>query len=227
MGTMLKRSITAATLFAAIAATPAHATPTIAPLKACYVAARDDQREYVTVNASGFTPLTKVDVFIDNIQQPEVPLAAFDGSISGMVRAPFPEVPQRAFELRLTEEGSNPPSSATADSMVTRLSVEQVPKQAQTNSRVRFRGRGFTQALPVYAHYVFAGKSRKTVNLGMPAQACGLFSVKRKQFPFKKRPQVGVWTIQFDQSPKYDPRAPVRFPLNVRVNKRIKRQPAH
>src|SRR4051812_1948683 len=142
---MLKRSITAATLFAAIAATPAHATPTIAPLKACYVAARDDQREYVTVSASGFTPLTKVDVFIDNIQQPEVPLAAFDGSISGMVRAPFPEVPQRAFELRLTEEGTSG-NTATADSMVTRLSVEQVPKQAQTNRRVRFRGRGFTQS---------------------------------------------------------------------------------
>jgi hypothetical protein len=226
MWTMFKRSITAATLLAALTAAPAYATPAIAPLKACYVAARDDQREFVNVSASGFTPLTKVDVFIDNIQQPEVPLSAFDGTISGTVRAPFPEVPQRSFELRLTEEGPSG-QSATADAQVTRLSVEQVPKQAQTNSRVRFKGRGFTQDLPVYAHYVFAGKSRSTVNLGMPTQPCGLFSIKRRQFPFSKRPQVGVWTIQFDQSPKYDPGAPVRVPLTIRVKRRIKPQRAH
>ena len=82
---------------------------------------------------------------------------------------------------------------------------------------MRFRGRGFTDPTrPVYAHYVFAGKSQKTIRLGLPTGDCGLFSVKRKQFPFKKSPQVGVWTIQFDQEPHYDPKAAVRVPLTIR-----------
>jgi hypothetical protein len=88
--------------------------------------------------------------------------------------------------------------------------------------RVRFRGRGFTAAAPVYAHYVFAGRSRRTVRLGMPTGACGQFSVRRRQFPFRRTPRVGVWTIQFDQQERYDPRAAVRFPLTVKVRRTIK-----
>ncbi len=97
---------------------------------------------------------------------------------------------------------------------------------------MRFRARGFTKVVElspgqcvrpaVYAHYVFAGKSRKTVRLGVPTGDCGLISSKRKQFPFKKSPHVGVWTIQFDQEPVYDPKAAIRVPLTVRVRKAIK-----
>ena len=85
---------------------------------------------------------------------------------------------------------------------------------------MRFRGRGFTDLTkPVYMHYVFAGRSKKTIEVGLPTGDCGLFSVRRKQFPFKKSPQVGVWTIQFDQSAKYDPKASPRVPLTVKVRR--------
>jgi hypothetical protein len=79
---------------------------------------------------------------------------------------------------------------------------------------------------PVYAHYVFAGKSRRTVRMGMPRGDCGTFSVRRRQFPFKKSPRVGEWTIWFDQVEHYDPRAAVRVPLIIRVKPRIKPQRA-
>ncbi len=73
---------------------------------------------------------------------------------------------------------------------------------------MRFRGRGFTDpTTAIYAHYVFAGRSQKTVRIGMPEGDCGLFSVKRRQFPFKKSPRIGVWTIQFDQEKVYNPKA--------------------
>jgi hypothetical protein len=224
---MLLRSITAATVLAAAMAAPAKAaTPTLDPLKPCYVAAREDQREYVVVSAHYFTPFAKVGVYVDDILQSE-PIADVDGDLSGMVNAPFPEVPQRAFVLRVTEEGKLIDNTAETSALVTKLTVSQSPKQASTSRRVRFRGRGFTEPGPVYAHYVFAGKSRKTVRLRVPRAPCGVFSVKRKQFPFKKRPQVGVWTIQFDQQPRYDPQAAVRFPLTVKVRKRIKPRRAH
>jgi hypothetical protein len=224
---MLLRTITATMVLATAVSAPARAAdPTMADLKPCYVAAQENQTEFVTVSASGFGSFSTIDVYLDDVLQPGTVQAAFDGSLNGMVKAPFPEVAQRAFTVRLTEH-DDPRNTVSKTAQVTRLQVEQVPKQANTNKRVRFRGRGFTQALPVFAHYVFAGKSRKTVNLGVPTTPCGLFSVKRKQFPFKKRPQVGLWTIQFDQQPKYDPKAAVRVPLTIRVRRQIKPRRAH
>jgi hypothetical protein len=71
----------------------------------------------------------------------------------------------------------------------------------------------------VYAHYVFAGRSRKTVQIAYPQTPCGTFSARRKQFPFKNNPRVGVWTIQFDQNPHYDANAEVRVPMKIRVQR--------
>ena len=145
-----------------------------------------------------------------------------DGTLRGTVSAPFIEEGERAFSLRVTER-DNLLNSVTKFSRVTRLSVEQRPARAATRDRVTFRGRGFTNLLtPVYAHYVFAGKSQKTVRLGLPTGPCGLFSIKRRQFPFKNSPRRGVWTIQFDQVKAYDPKAAVNFRLTVRVSKRLK-----
>jgi hypothetical protein len=240
--TMLLRTLLLTAAFAALGAAPAAALPQLKPLKPCYVAAQEDQREFVVVDGSGFTPFGFVDIFIDDTIQPKPtppnpePQAAFDGTLAGSVQAPFTDSGQRRFTLRVTER-DNTDNTASAISKVTRLSVEQVPAKASTRERVRFRGRGFTQRVagpvpdttvpaPVYAHYVFAGKSRKTVRIGTPTGDCGLISSKRKQFPFKKSPRVGVWTIQFDQEAAYNPKAPIRVPLTIRVRKMIKPQPA-
>jgi hypothetical protein len=228
---MLLRMTLLIAVFAALGAAPASAQqpppPSLAQLKPCYVAATEEQREFVLVDGSGFTPFALIDVFVDDILQASdpPPQAAFDGSLKGSVRAPFIEEGQRQFTLRATEH-DNPVNSAIRGAKVTRLSVEQRPESAATRERVRFRGRGFTTPAPIYAHYVFAGKSRKTVEIGMPTGDCGLFSVRRRQFPFKKSPRVGVWTIQFDQVEKYDPKASPRVPLTIKVRKTIKPPPA-
>jgi hypothetical protein len=223
---MLLRLTLLTAAFALLGAVPAAAQqppPSLAALKPCYVAATEEQREFVLVAGEHFTPFAMIDVFVDDIPQASdpPPQAAFDGSLMGSVRAPFIEEGQRQFTLRATEH-DNPVNSAIVGAKVTRLSVIQSPEAAATRDRVRFRGRGFTTPAPVYAHYVFAGKSRKTVEIGMPTGDCGLFSVKRRQFPFKKSPQVGVWTIQFDQVEKYDPKASPRVPLTIKVRKTIK-----
>ncbi len=221
--TMLVRSMLIASALVAVSAAPASAAPWLSPFpKPCYVAAQEEQREYVPVVGLGFTPFEIVDLFVDEIQQPETPPALFNGGLDGTVRAPFVEEGQRAFTLRAAER-NNPDNTATVTGKVTRLSVEQIPSRAATRERVRFRGRGFTEPTKsIYAHYVFAGRSRKTVRIGRPDGDCGLFSVKRRQFPFKKSPRIGVWTIQFDQERRYNPKATVRVPLPVRVRRTIK-----
>ena len=119
-------------------------------------------------------------------------------------------------------ERDNPLNTLLATSKVTRLYVEQRPARAATSDRVRFRGAGFLKDAPVYAHYVFAGKSRRTVRIGRPRGDCGTFSVRRKQFPFRKNPRVGVWTIWFDQEARYSPKTEVRVPLIIRVRPAIR-----
>jgi hypothetical protein len=218
---MLLRALTLGVALAALTAAPASAAPTLEPLNPCYVAATESQREFVTVKGRGFTPLETVDVYLDNILQPDAPPANYDTTIEGSIQAPFIEEGQRVFSLRLTER-DNAFNTVTATAKVTRLSVEQKPERARTKDRVRFRGRGFMEPGHVYAHYVFAGKSRRTVRMGMPRGDCGVFSVRRRQFPFKKSPRVGEWTIWFDQVPHYDPQAAVRVPLTIRVRPRIK-----
>jgi hypothetical protein len=218
---MLLRSLLVAAALTALPAAPASAAPVLQPLNACYVAAQEEQREFVTVIGEGFNPMVKVDIYIDDILE-ESPLTTFEGRLDGSVRAPFIEEGERMFTLRVAEQ-DHPDISAAVMARVTRLAVTQTPSRAATRDPVRFRGSGFTNlAKPVYAHYVFAGKSKKTVRLGMPTGECGLFSIKRRQFPFKNSPRRGVWTIQFDQELRYNPKATVRFPLTVRVSKAIK-----
>ena len=226
---MLLRTTLLAAAFAVFAAAPAAAqVPPVRSLDAlqpCYVAATEAQRESVPVIGHNFTPLALIDIYLDDIAATpagQPPQADYLGAFTGSVPAPFIDEGQRIFTLRAVEHDAQA-NSAVVTSKVTRLSVEQSPERAATSDRVRFRGRGFTnRTLPVYMHYIYAGKSKKTIEIGLPTGDCGLFSVKRKQFPFKKSPQVGVWTIQFDQSANYDPKANPRVPLTIRVKRVVK-----
>jgi hypothetical protein len=228
LGAMLLRFILPSAAVAALASASASAAPTLAPLKHCYVVAQDDetQREAISIAGSGFSSRSIVDIFVDEIHVAS-PQALYDGTVAGgSVLAPFIESGQRKFTVRLAEQ-NNALNTVTATSLVTRFSVEQTPKSARTNQYVRFSGRGFTGPGPIYAHYLFAGKSRRTVKIAVPRGDCGTFSVRRKQFSFTKRPRVGAWTIQFDQAPIYSPLTATKVPLVINVKKapKIKRRP--
>jgi hypothetical protein len=221
---MFLRSMIVGAAAAVLISTPAFAQQvTLADLAPCYVSAQLDpkQREQVKVAAGGFTPLSKVDIYVDETLQTTADVT-FNGTAIGTVPAPFVESGQRPFTLRVAER-DNPDHTITKSSIVTAFSVEQSPKQAKTDRRVRFLGRGFTQPFRyVFAHYVFAGRSRKTVQIAYPQSPCGTFSVHRKQFPFKKKPNVGSWTIQFDQEPQYNSFAPTQVRMTIKVMRKPK-----
>lgn len=223
--TMVLRLLTASALAAALgpAAATAAAQPAIAQLEPCYVAAQPNQTQPVMISASGFTPNAYVNVFVDNVQQtppPGTPAPQADpaGDVSGSVPAPYVPFGVHRFTLRLTQADASG-NSATAMSWVTALSVEQIPAQARTRARVRFRGRGFTAPGPVYAHYIYKGHSHKTVRVALPHGACGRFARRMRQFPFRHSPKVGTWTIQFDQQRRYGALVDVSARLTVKVNR--------
>jgi hypothetical protein len=216
----------AASLLAAPGA--AHAAPSIQPLKPCYVTAgpADDERERVLVAAQGFTRNSNVDVTVDGTALPAAK-AGPEGTLEFDVPAPYVKR-SREFAITLTEQG-NPANTATATAMTTALGVGVKPRTARPSDRIRFSGSGFTALTPdftarkpVYAHYLYKGKLRKTVRMAREPSTCGGFTARRRQIPVR-RPGLGIWTIQFDQSKRFPATTPVvyvRLAIRVRLERR-------
>jgi hypothetical protein len=204
-------------------AAPASAAPKMAPLHPCYASdgQAPEQREPVSVLASGFTPAAHVALYIDG-QFQFSGRADISGAAAAKVPAPFQGIGQRPFTLTLQEQ-ENTANVVTATSLVTNLSVTLRPKRARPSRKVRFSGRGFTNDAPVWGHYLFRGKVRKTVRLARrPAQPCGIFHAKRRQIPVHD-PAVGVWTLQVDQQRTYSPQPASNVQLVlIRVSETVK-----
>jgi hypothetical protein len=220
--------IAALCLLAGAPATAGAATWT-APLARCFVSvgAVPQERQLVTVGAAGFTPLKPVDVLVDGAPaigddgQPIAFVADPAGQVGGNVRAPYQPSGERAFGISVKEQ-ANPANAITVISQVTALDVTLTPAEAPASRRVRFTGRGFIKAAPVWGHYLFKGKVRKTVRLARrPADACGTFSVKHRQIPIF-RPHTGRWILQVDQQHVYS-RTPDSVSARVRIS--VRRQP--
>jgi hypothetical protein len=205
---------------AASAALPAaaHAATWAQQPGRCYVSvgAADDQRQAVPIEVDGFAPSSTVDVVVDGVDVADV-IADSRGHVSGAVRAPYQASGRRPFAITVSERG-NPANAVTASPLVTALEVTLKPALAAPSTRVRFRGAGFTARRPVWAHYVFHGKLRRTVRLARPHGACGRFAARRRQIPLT-RPHTGRWTVQFDQQKAYAPVPStvfVRYTIDVR-----------
>lgn len=199
------RALVAIPLLLLFMAAPAQATVTMDPLKPCYVSDGDlpTQRERIDVHATGFAPLAALTLQIDGNTEATGTSGAF-GEVTASVSAPFEELNEHVFTLLLVEN-QNPNNFATATARVTNLAVTLRPRQAQPSRRVRFSGRGFTAAAPVYGHYVFGGKLRKTVRFVESSHLpCGTFHARGRQIPVK-HPSVGQWTLQVDQQKQYSP----------------------
>jgi hypothetical protein len=216
---LLRIIAAAAVLGLAALAAPALAAPFLARgPKACYVTVDPSSaaREDISLRASGFTPLAPVDLFYGNRR-----VTSFDADKTGVVKAvedaPYRSHGERLLTITLVEKG-NPANSIAVSTRVTALAVRLKPKRAATSSRIRFRGRGFTQSRPIWGHYVLRGRVRKTVRFAdHPSSACGTFSVRRRQIPIS-RPPTGRWTLQVDQQKRWSPRPDsVFYPVPIMV----------
>jgi hypothetical protein len=187
----------------------AHAAA-LAPLKPCYVSVTSQQgsgtqiiREDMSIAGSGFTPNALVDVQVDGRLERSVQADAAGNLLVAAIDSPYRATGQGPFSVTAAEQG-NPANTVTVQSNVTALALGMQPRRARPTSKVRFRGRGFTGAGGVYAHYLFRGKLRKTVRLKAKAAGpCGTFTVRKRQIPL--RPRLGKWTLQVDQEKAYSP----------------------
>jgi hypothetical protein len=208
------RLLAATSLALAFSAAPAQAA-TLASLKPCYASTglAGEQRENVVVRGDSFTPMSTVEVLIDGVVVGSAPTGTV-GEFGLEVDAPFQPRGERAFTLE-ARDGVN---AVAAQSRVTNLAVFVRPKRTAPSRRVRFRGRGFMQLAPIYAHYLYGGSEQTTVRLAPRSAApCGTFSAKRRQIPIDE-PRTGRWIVQIDQRKAYAPEPDpvwVRLPIHV------------
>jgi hypothetical protein len=195
------------------AAAPAAAAPAwTKPLDPCYATdgAAPTQRETVRLRAEGFTPAGHVTLLVDgqvltgDDGKALVGVADIDGKVAADIPAPFQGLGERPFTVQL-REFENTAHVLSVSALVTNLSVTLRPQRARPSRKVRFSGRGFTKAAPIWGHYLFGGKVRKTIRLAPgPETPCGVFHAKRRQIPVRE-PAVGKWTLQVDQQRRYSP----------------------
>jgi hypothetical protein len=198
-------AVTGALLIALLVPGSAQAA-TIDPLKPCYVTAGTaaaPQAEGIAIRAAGFDANAKVDLTVDG-QLAGDDLQVDDAgnvNLPSTVPAPFIAEGTREFAVTLTQI-DNPANTVTATARTTALGVTVKPRRARPSQRIRFKGNGFTGAKPVYAHYVFKNKVRKTVRMARKTSTCGGWLAHKPQIPVKD-PRPGLWTVQFDQSKRY------------------------
>jgi hypothetical protein len=159
----------------------------------------------MNIQASGFSPNASVDLTIDG--QPYEGGSGLQANQDGVlpvgaIPAPFVEKGTREYTVTLTEVG-NLANTVSTTTKSTALRVTLKPREARPSRRIRFTGSGFTDAAPIWAHYVYKGKVRRTVRMARkPRGDCGGFKVRRRQIPIRK-PGLGNWTVQFDQSKRF------------------------
>jgi hypothetical protein len=195
------RSLAATCVCFALLAVPASAAE-VEDLKACYVSAgaQETQRETIEIRGTDFAQVTTVDVFFDGVLMG----SAQTGSI-GEFAIRFPAPFQRKGERALAVSVRDAVNQVDKVTRVTNLAMRVSPRRAAPGQRVRFRGRGFTQPAPVFAHYVFGGKEQKTVRLARRSTSpCGTFNVKRRLIPIDDA-RNGRWIMQVDQKRAYSP----------------------
>jgi len=186
--------------FALLAAPAAAAT--VEDLKPCYVSAGEGEpeRETITIRGTDFTQVSTVDVLFDGVLMG----SAQTGSV-GEFEIRFPAPFQSKGERQLVVTIRDATTQVDKVTRVTNLAMRVSPRRASPGERVRFRGRGFTQAAPVFAHYLFGGKEQKTVRLARQSTSpCGTFSVKRRLIAVENA-RTGRWIMQVDQKREYSP----------------------
>ena len=210
---MLRLVVTTCVCLALLAAPAAGAT--VEDLKPCYVSAgeADSEREQIVIRGSGFTQESTVDVLFDGASVGSAPTVSI-GEFEFRLPVPF----QLKGERRLVVTVRDAATQVDKVTHVTNLAMRVSPRRGAPGQRVRFRGRGFTQAAPVFAHYLYGGKDQKTVRLARRSTSpCGTFSVKRRLIPIENA-RTGRWIMQVDQQRAYSPEPDpvwVRRPIDV------------
>lgn len=124
------------------------------------------------------------------------------------------------FALVATDN-TNPaaPIIATTPFQVVRFGLTTRPTPTRPTTKVTYTARGFTPGKPVYVHFRFASKTRRTVKLGVASGPCGIASKRMRALPTRAR--YGTWTTYTNQSSKFSAGTRPAWKESFRIFRRI------
>ena len=208
MSTMFLRSIFVASRSPRSLAAPASAAPDGRPAEPCYVVAQATQRESVAghgarLHAARRPSTSTSTTSCSPSRRRRRSTRRLNGTVLAPVRRRGPArvhaAADRGREPGRTRSSADDEGHAACGRAVAGAGVD---RRAGALPRPRLH----EPARPSTRTTCSPAKSRKTVRLGMPhGDRAGRSRCARKQFPFKKSPRVGVWTIQFDQDAQLQP----------------------
>lgn len=206
--TVLRRALAVvpvATVAAALAA-PANA----ATIKTDDCVRYVPGQQTMTIIGTGFTPngFISMSTLTKSVPAPAVfsssavlPTGAF---LKLATPPPFSSIRRtRETFLLVASDSSNPlaPLLASTSFQVVRFGTTTSPSPRRPTSKVTYSARGFTAGKRVYIHFRFAGKTRRTVSLGVAKGPCGITSRRMRALPTKAR--YGRWTAYTDQKKRF------------------------
>ena len=98
-------------------------------------------------------------------------------------------------------DSANPAAPVLASFKVVRFGLTTKPAPTRPTTKVTYTARGWTPGKPVYVHFRFAGKTRRSVKLGVASGPCGIASQRMRALPTRAR--YGTWTTYTNQSRKF------------------------
>lgn len=203
-------AVAAAVLAPTALAAPATAQTTVATAP-CVLGPFNGERT-VPIAASGFTPNGFVRIFYTHptYSEPRFGSSVQADAAGNVTLTPptqiFPppfssfRTREQSFGLVAVDQANQALTASTTFRQV-RFGVTVFPSRARPNGRVRFTARGFVPGLPVYAHFRFGDRTRRTVRISDAAAPCGIATRRMRLIPTRVR--FGTWQLVVDQSPRY------------------------
>ena len=117
-----------------------------------------------------------------------------------------PAVNLQSFNLIATDttNPAAPVQLAPIPFQVVRFGMTMTPAPKRPAQVVTFTARGFTPGKPVYVHFRFRGRTRRTVRLGVASGPCGIVSKRMRAMPTTA--YVGQWATYTNQSTQWSGR---------------------
>jgi hypothetical protein len=183
----------------------------------------------VPVQGTGFTPngLVRLAYTHPTFSSPRIATsvqADAAGNIPLTAITPPPFASFRTREQRfglVAQDQTNEAIITGTEFRQVRFGVTVFPSRARPTSRVKFTARGFEVGKNIYAHFRFAGKTRRTVRIGKATSPCGTKSRRMSLIPTRVR--FGTWQLIVDQRPRYSRNTRPQFRSSIFVSRTFRR----
>lgn|GEM_PF-4971563 len=155
------------------------------------------------LGGSGFTPEYAMRVTWEGASASFYPdsSGALPGNESSEITAPeYDSLTPKTLAITATD--SNPATTATLSIPIVKFGSN-LPVEGKPSKVVTWMFAGFVNNAPIYGHYLYGRKEKKTVRFGSGQGPCGTLTKRAVRFPIKRPKNFGTWEIRIDSNPKW------------------------